>query len=408
MELKELENKYIELILKRCINFNQSKSLMINCDFKEHIPFAEKMKQMANRMGIFDVCIHVNDLDEIHEYLKNTKVEDIKLNPLIDRTDWDIYAIKGAPIVFLNSVVPGLMDDIEEEKISKWVEERSKTTSYYRANVSKYTFPWTLLDLPNERWAKTIFKDDENAYEKLFLCMMKMCMVDRPDPVAAWDNYIRENNYYKNRLNELGIKTMHYKNSKGTDLTVTIPENNIWLNLDKNDAKGGQMIANMPSYEIFTTPDYRKTQGVVYSSKPFYYNDCLISNVRLEFKDGKIISATADVGEELLNQFIFNNKNACYLGEVALVPFNSPISNLGLVFNETLYDENSRCHIAPGHGFSKCFKDSQNLTDEELAARGLNISDVHEDIMIGTSDLEIEADTKEGKVLIFKNGNFNI
>lgn len=408
MNLKELEKKYAELILKRCVNFNQSKSLLINCDLKEHLPFANKLKEIANSMGIFDVCIHLNDLDEIHEYLKNNKVEDIKLNPLIDRSDWDIYALKGASIIFLNSVVPGLMDDIEEEKISKWVSERSKTTPYYRANVSKYTFPWTLVDLPNKRWANTVFYNDPNAYEKLYLSIMKMCMIDKDNPIAEWNNFIKKNNYYKKRLNSLEISTMHYKNSLGTDLTVTIPPGNSWINLDKTDAKGGQMIANMPCYETFNTPDYRKTQGVVYSSKPLFYNDCLISNLKLEFKDGKIISCHAEVGEEILRKLIFENKNANYLGEVALVPFNSPISNLGIVFNETLFDENASCHIAIGHGFPKCFKNSQNMSESELIARGLNTSDIHEDIMIGTSDLEIEAETKEGKILIFKNGNFNI
>lgn len=406
--MEKLENKFIELILNRCLNFNQSKSLLIHCDLKEHILFAEKVKYKANEMGIYDVCIHVNDLDEVHEYLKNTNLEDIKLNPIIDRTDWNTYALKGASILFIDSTVPGLMDDIPAEKISKMVVEREKTIKYYRANVSKYEFPWCITALPNERWAKSLFGDNENAYEKLYLYIMKMCMIDKENPVLEWEKYIEKNNYYKNKLNELEIKEMHYKNSLGTDLTVGFSDGIVWNNLDKKDAKGGQVICNMPSYEIFTSPDCRKTNGIVYSSRPLFYNDCCIDNFSLTFKDGKVISCDAEKGKEMLEKLIFENENSDRLGEVALVPYDSPISNTGLIFNTTLFDENASCHLALGGGFPKSFKDSQNMSEVELIKKGLNSSNIHVDFMVGTSDLEIEADTKEGKVLIFKNGNFNI
>ena len=406
--MESLEKKYINLILKRCVNFDYSKSLIIHCDFKEHVRFAEKIKEEANSIGISDVCIHVNDLDEIHEYLKNTPVEEIKVNPLIDRTDWNNYALKGAAMIFLNSTVPGLMEDIPEEKIAKWVEARATTTRYYRENVSKYKFPWCIVALPNERWAKQIFGDTKDAYEKLYLNILNMCMIDKEDPVLEWQKYIEKNNYYKNRLNELNVTKLHFYNSLGTDLTLEIPEGNIWMNLDKADANGGKMIANMPSYEIFTTPDYRKTNGIVYSSRPLYYNDFCIDDFSLEFKDGKIVSCNARTGQKLLEKLIYENKGAQYLGEVALVPYDSPISKTGIVFNTTLFDENASCHLAIGRGFVKSFKDSDKLTQEELIAKGLNVTDIHVDFMIGTEDLNIEAETNEGKKLIFKKGNFNI
>lgn len=406
--MEELERKYIDLILNRCLNFEQSKSLMIHCDLKEHVEFALKVKERANGLGIFDVCINVNDLDEIHEYLKNTNVHDIKVNPLIDRTNWDNYAMKGGALLFLNSTVPGLMDDIDAEKIQKWFKEKESTNKYYRKNVSRYIFPWTIVVLPNERWAKTVFKNDLNAYQKLYLTIMKMCMIDKENPLEAWDRHIIENNYYKDKLNSLGVTKMHYKNSLGTDLYLEIPENNLWLNLDKKDAHGNQIISNMPSYEIFTTPDYRKTNGIVYSSRPLYYNDTCINDFYLEFKDGKVVSCFAKEGQKNLEKLVFEQEGANYLGEVALVPFDSPISNTGLVFNETLFDENASCHLALGRGFTKCFNDYNKFSDEELKEKGLNISSVHIDFMIGTSDLEIEAETNKGKVLIFKNGNFNL
>ena len=406
--MEELERKFIQLILNRCLNFNQCKSLMIHCDLKEHVRFAQKVKEEANRMGIFDVCIHVNDLDEVHGYLKETSLDNIILNPIIDRTDWNVYSLKGASLLFLNTVVPGLMDDIEPDKIKKLVEEREKSIGYYRANVSKYSFPWCIIALPNERWAKSIFGNVENAYEKLYVNIMKMCMVDKENPVKAWEEYISKNNYYKNRLNEMGVRSLHYKNPLGTDFTISLPDVCQWINLDKTDAKGGTMIANMPSYEIFTTPDCRTANGIVYSSRPLVYNDCKIDEFSLEFRNGRVVSCHAKKGLEVLRQLVFENKNADRLGEVALVPYDSPISNTGLVYNATLFDENASCHLALGRGYANCFKNSSTMSDEEMIEQGLNSSNVHVDFMIGTSDLEIEAETKDGKKLIFKNGNFNI
>lgn len=407
--MEELETKYINLLLSRCINFNQCKALLIVCQLNEHYDFALKVREAAKQMGITNVTIDMVDLDELHRYLMNTDIEDISVNHLIDRKNWNNHAILGAPILFLNTTVPGLMNDIPTEKIEKMVKVRNETSPYYRANVTKYIFPWCIAALPNKRWAQTIFGDVADAYDKLYLNIMKMCMIDRENPVLEWENFIKESNKIKNRLNELEIKTMHYRNSLGTDLTIGLPEGHKWTNLDKKDIKGGLMIANMPSYEIFTSPDYRLTNGVVYSSRPLFYNDSCIKDFSIEFKNGEVIGCTAKEGLSILKNLIFNNENAKFLGEVALVPYNSPISNTGLVFNETLFDENASCHLALGNGFPNSLKSyTEKMSEEELRNLGINSSDIHVDFMIGTPDLEIEAETKEGPKLIFKNGNFNL
>lgn len=406
--MKDTEQKYIELILKRCLSFKNTKSLMIHCDLKEHLSFANRISLTAKEMGINDICIHINDLDEIHDYLKKTNLEDIKVNPIIDRSDWNTYAKKGACLLFITSNVPGLMSDISSLKIKKWVDERVKTTPYYHDNVSKNLFPWCIVSMPNERWAKSIFGESEDSYYKLFNCIEKMCMLDKKDPILEWKKLIIKSNEYKDKLNKMNIKSLHYKNSIGTDLKVGLPDNILWMNLDEKDINGNSIIANMPSYEIFTTPDYRKVEGIVYSSKPLYYNGCLIDNFWLKFKEGKVVEIGAKQGYEELKQLIFENENACYLGEVALVPFDSPISNTKIVFNETLFDENASCHLALGDGFANVFKDFNKKTDKQLNEEGMNISLVHVDFMIGTSDLEITAETETGEQKIFKNGNFVI
>lgn len=297
------------------------------------------------------------------------------------------------------------MSDIPNEKVGKMHAKIEKTIPYYRANVTRYTFPWCIAAVPNERWAKSIFGDTKDAYLKLYLNILKMCMVDTEDPILSWDEFINNSNGYIRKLNALGIRRMHYKNSLGTNLSVDIPASAKWLNQDKGV---GKMIVNMPSYEIFSTPDYRKTEGIVYSSRPLLYSGCYIDDFFLEFHNGKVIRYGAKKGLDLLEQLIHETENADYLGEVALVPYDSPISNTGLVFNHTLFDENASCHLALGRGFPKCFETNRELSFEELNKLGMNVSLAHVDFMMGTSDLEIEAETNMGRKLIFKDGNFNL
>lgn len=406
--MKKFEDKYIDLLLKRCINFDTSKSLLICIDLKEHLLFAEKVKEKANQMGIFDVSISINDKDELHDYLKNTNISDIKLQPCFDRHIWDEYAIKGGGILILSSEVPCLMSDVSPDKLKAASKIINSTRPFYFEHVGQYRFPWCIAALPNERWAKKVFPNDKDAYEKLYLNIMKMCMIDKDDPIKAWKEHIDKNNYFKNKLNELEITGMHYRNSLGTDFYVEKDKDTIWINSDKTDYFGNRIISNMPSYEIFTTPDCRKTKGVVYSSRPLIYNGVLIDDFYLKFDDGKVVDCGAGVGENVLRSLVFDSTNTDMLGEIALVSHDSPISNTGIVFYETLFDENASCHLALGRGFPKCFNGYENLSEEELEKQGCNIASDHVDFMVGTSDLEIEADTKEGKKLIFKNGNFNI
>lgn len=405
--MKELEEKYIDLILFKCLNFEKAKSLMIHMDLEEHRYFAEKIKRRANELGILDVYIHCNDLYKVHDYLKNTSVSNIKLCPLIDRSPWNNYAIKGGSLLFLNSDVPGLMEDISPEKMAKLVTEREKSCKYYRENVKRYVFPWCIVALPNEAWAKTVFTNDINAYEKLYYNIMKMCMVDTKNPIESWNKFINESNSYKNKLNELRITKMHFTNSIGTDLIVEKPESNVWLNLDKDNQKG---IFNMPSYEIFCTPNKYKTEGVVHSSLPLSYNGNIIDEFYIEFKNGKAVNWDALEGYKTLSDLINKDSGSSYLGEIALVGKNSPIYNSGILFNTTLFDENARCHLALGGGYLKSIVgiDYEYLEWDILEDLGYNESKIHTDFMIGTDDLNIEAETIEGKKLIFKNGDFNI
>lgn len=407
MKIEELENKYIKLLLNRCINFNKCKALYIECDHESMLPFAEKLKKEANKMGILDVYIAYFDQKKLRDYLIKTDIDDIVLNPLIDHSKRNEYAMRGAGMLFPVAYCPGSMDGVSLEKNAKYHQLVLQTTLYYSMNVIKYVFPWCIFSLPNKEWAELLFGKSDDSYEKLYRYIFDMCMINENDPILNWEKYIKTNNYYKEILNSLEISKLHYTNSLGTDLYLELPKNSKWLNLCKQECIGGMMISNIPSYEIFTSPDYRKTEGIVYGSKPLIYDNIEIQDLKLEFKNGKVVNYDAKKEKGLLKNIIESNDRSAYLGECALVPYDSPISNTGIVFYQTLFDENASCHFALGKGFPTIFND-ENLTNEELLARGVNITSTHVDFMIGTKDLNIEADTNKGKVLIFKDGNFNL
>ena len=231
-------------------------------------------------------------------------------------------------------------------------------------------------------------------------------MVTTENPIKSWDVYLENMKKHTDYLNSIKITSLHYSNKLGTDLTLHMPDNCIWNSAADKIEKN--MFVNMPSFEVFTTPDYRKTNGIVYSSRPLIYDGGFIDNFYLKFENGKVCDFGAEKGYDLLKRIIETDNNSCFLGEAALVNYDSPISNTKLVFGTTLFDENASCHLALGRGFYQAIPNGFNMSEEELLNHGINQSKTHVDFMIGTEDYNIEAETEKGKTLIFKNGNFNI
>ena len=403
--MKQLEEKYIELLLKRCINFNHSKSLFICYSIESD--FIYNVVQKAKEMGITDIYLHNDNLQNKHDVLSQISVDEIEHHSLFNNKIWDEYALRGASFLILESEMPGLMDDIDPEKLAKANYIERATKPIYKKMQMQSQIPWCIANVPNKIWAKSIFPNDSEdvAYNKLFTSICSMCMVDTKNPIESWNLFLKEQQRIVQKLNSLQISTMHYKNSLGTDIIVELDSDAIWASAG---SLGENAIVNMPTYEIFSTPNLFKTNGIVYASKPLVHNGSVISDFYLEFKDGKVVNYYAKQGEKLLKGIIESDKYSSYLGEVALVNHNSPISNTGLVYGSTLIDENSSCHMALGGGFEECIRNGENLTSEELLKKGVNPSTQHVDFMIGTSNLNIEANTNQGRVLIFKNGNFNI
>jgi len=292
------------------------------------------------------------------------------------------------------------------------VARASKANSIaYRPALEKITnfdVNWNIIAYPSAAWAKQVFPDDEEhvAVAKLADAIFAASRVDRDGAVAAWQRHnavLRERTEW---LNGQRFSALHYS-GPGTDLTVGLADGHEWQGGASTARNGITCNANIPTEEVFTTPHARRVSGHVVSSKPLSYQGSLIDGIAVRFEEGRIVEAKAARGAEVLNKVLETDEGARRLGEVALVPHSSPISNSGLLFFNTLFDENAACHIALGQCYSKCFVNGGNLTSEQIAAQGGNKSFIHIDWMIGSGDTDIDGIFADGRRLpVFRKGEW--
>ena len=403
--IEELENKYVNLIIDRCLSFKRGKSLFINY-FDDNEKFVEKLVTKAKSKGIDDIYLDRHNKEERHQKLLQS-VEEIKNDDYFDASIWDEYAKKDAAFLMLSTEFPGYFADIPSENMTAASLKTRTSKPIYKLKQLTNEISWCIAVIPNKIWAKEKFPDlsDEDAYNEYFKLMCHCTMVDRENPIEEWDKFLDRQRSLVKALNDLQITKMHYTNSLGTDLVIGLSPDALW---QCAGYEGEDIIVNMPTYEVFTSPDYRLTEGIVYASKPLMYGGALVDKFWVKFKDGKVIDYDAEVGKEILKGIIESDEYSCFLGECALVDKNTAIAETNFVYGETCLDENASCHIALGDAFPECLKGAEEESIDERRDRGLNHSDNHVDFMIGTDDLNIVAETKDGEMLIFKNGEFNL
>lgn len=403
--IEELENKYVNLIIDRCLSFKRGKSLFINY-FDDNEKFVEKLVTKAKSKGIDDIYLDRHNKEERHQKLLQS-VEEIKNDDYFDASIWDEYAKKDAAFLMLSTEFPGYFADIPSENMTAASLKTRTSKPIYKLKQLTNEISWCIAVIPNKIWAKEKFPDlsEEDAYNEYFKLMCHCTMVDRENPIEEWDKFLDRQRSLVKALNDLQITKMHYTNSLGTDLVIGLSPGALW---QCAGYEGEDIIVNMPTYEVFTSPDYRLTEGIVYASKPLMYGGALVDKFWVKFKDGKVIDYDAEVGKEILKGIIESDEYSCFLGECALVDKNTAIAETNFVYGETCLDENASCHIALGDAFPECLKGAEEESIDERRDRGLNHSDNHVDFMIGTDDLNIVAETKDGEMLIFKNGEFNL
>ena len=297
------------------------------------------------------------------------------------------------------------MKDVDTKKISEITRFAIETRKEFDEYRDKSELAWCIAAVPTKDWADELFDKKENSVELLWNEIFKICSLDQEDPVKIWDEKLEKLKLRANKLNEKNFKTLIYKDSKNK-FRIDLPENHRWASGCETINNKKEVLVNFPTEEVFTSPDCKSAEGIVFSSKPLEYQGVLIDNFSIEFKEGKVTEVKAEKGEETLKEMINICNNADMLGEVALVEYNSPISQTNKVFLETLYDENAACHLALGDSFPGCIK--VNESKEELFNKyNMNNCDSHVDFMIGTKDLNIKGITHDNQeITIFINGNF--
>lgn len=310
--------------------------------------------------------------------------------------------------LYIESADPDRMQGIDFEKYASAMQARSAILKPYRDQYENKE-QWCIAAAAGADWAKKVFPKEKSAaaaVEKLWRAIIDVSRANG-NPIANWTEHNKDLSKRCAYLNGLGLASLEYKSENGTDLRVGLMPEGVFAAGGEKTLSGVFFNPNIPSEEVFTTPKRGEAEGIVYSTKPLYYQGQLIRNFSIRFEGGRAVEVHASQGEAVLKKMISMDEGAAYLGECALVPYDSPISNSKILFYNTLFDENAACHLALGRGFSNCVRDYEKYSEDEIKALGVNDSMIHEDFMIGCDDLEITGVTRNGvRVPIFRGGNW--
>ena len=402
--------EYARLLIRVGLNVQKGQNLVISspveCAF-----FARMCAEEAYAIGCKEVVMNWHDDAMARMKYLQADNEIFDEVPLWRRHFFNDYALEGAAYLAISASDPENFKGVETGRIIRAQQASGKALKDFDRLQMCSGFPWCIASIPIPSWAKTVFPDcaEEEAMEKLWEAIFKSVRISGDGKaVDRWEEHLSTLHKRMDKMNALRFKKLHYTNSLGTDLTVELPEGHIWEAGNDVTLSGQEYIANIPTEELFTSPLKTGVNGVVYSSMPLVNDGAIIDKFHFVVKDGKIVECHAEKGEEELKGAISVDEGASYFGEVALVPYDSPISNQKILFYNTLFDENAACHIAFGEAYP-CLEGGQKMTKEELKARGLNDSITHVDFMIGTADLSIVGTTRDGREIpVFVDGNFAI
>ena len=405
MDYKE---KFAEAIIKFGLNLQKNQILYIKTPVEAY-PLAREVAKCAYQNGAKKVIITYLD-----SYISKAYYMNASLDTLEEVEDYLVeehkYLVKNsACMLSITSPSPNVMDGVDANRIKIANIASMKKLGFFREYTMANNCQWCVVAWPNEEWAKQVFKDDEDAYDKLYSAILKASRIDVSDPLQEWEKHTNELELHKDILNKYHFKTLKFKNSLGTDLSVDLVEDHIWGGGCEISQKGIRFSPNMPTEEVFTMPHSHGVNGRVVATKPLNYQGKLIEDFYLDFKDGAVVSYKALKEEATLKALLETDEGSIRLGEVALISNDSPISNMNVLFYNTLFDENASCHLALGNAYTMNIKDGYTLSKDELKKKGYNSSMIHVDFMFGSKDMSIIGTLDDGReVVIFKKGNFVI
>ena len=406
MNIERLEN-YAKLIVKSGLNVQEGQEVLIQCGLDQP-DFVTLVTEECYKAGAKRVTVKWSHqpVSKLH-YLYRSP-ETLAEFTEIEKAEWQDRVNKLTCLLWLDSDDPDGLAGTDSAKIAAANMARFPSIKPFR-DAMENRYQWCIAAVPGKKWANKIFPgmNTEQAMEKLWEAILD-CSRVTDDPIAEWDEH---NNNLAMRckfLNDYRFDRLEYKSSNGTDFVVGLNEKGIFCGGGETTlGKNIYFNPNIPSEEVFTSPMRGRAEGKVVSTKPLSYQGKLIENFWIQFKDGKAVKVGAEKNQDVLEKMVAMDEGAAYLGEVALIAYDSPINNTGVLFYNTLFDENASCHLALGRGFNNCLEGYENYTNEECEKQGINSSMIHVDFMIGSKDLSIVGVTKDGKrVQVFKDGNW--
>lgn len=409
---QELLNKYAAFTVQVGVNVQKGQTLIIRCPV-EGAYFGRACMEAAYKAGARDVVIRWEDEKaarirmELGEEEALSETKPYELRSYLDYAESE----GGCCLLAIHASDPEIFKGLDTAKINRVSLAKQEAMKSWREYTMKDRVQWCVVAIPTPAWAASVFPGipEDEAQEKLWSAIFDVCRVTGGDPVSAWKEHVAKTSACRDKLNELQLESIHMTSANGTDLTVGLAEGHTWEGACSKAENGAVFIANVPTEEVFTAPHRERVNGVVKGTKPYVYNGQLIEGFSVTFKDGVVVDYSAEKNAELLGQLLDSDEGARRIGEIALVPASSPINRSGLLFYNTLFDENAACHIAFGAGYPTTVKGGAAMTTEELLSCGVNDSAIHEDVMVGAEDMTITGLTKSGEtVTIFENGEWAI
>ena len=399
--------KYAELIVKVGVNVQKGQPVVLYISVTQQ-ELAHLIVEEAYEAGASEVMIEWKDTFSEREFLKHASEERLENVPEYIVKKGNYIAGKKAARISVMSADPGAYSGIDQKRIAKNQAAMGKALRQVRKATQNNDLSWTVVSAADQAWAEKVFpeKKGQAAIDALWEEIFKTTRIDKADPIKAWHEHDQKLHEKSDWLNEQQFSALHYV-SPVTDITIGLPENHVWEGAGSFTPEGTEFMANMPTEEVFTAPDCRRIDGYVTSTKPLSYAGNILEDMKFTFKNGKVVEATAKKGQEVLEHLLETDAGAKSLGEVSLVPDPSPISQSGIIFFNTLFDENASDHLALGASYPFNVAGGTKMSDEELLDHGMNVSQTHVDFMVGSADMDIDGIKKDGTIVpVFRNGDW--